>query len=296
VLWKPRLKKSKTNTKKGDYTCLHFLFRVLSDQLYICSCALYTGLLFRWCESTAAIARVSEDYLVSHCTMERREDGLPANRARNRGQRGRNPPWFCDCLRNARLRVLRQNQRRVAQRVETILVLLVLGLIWLVARPTAEPLSSRSRELFAVSLDTHSYSHKRKQLTSNKLAFSSGENCNARLWEAMLTRANGALRDAERLTRLGCALQVNNTRLRLVRRLTSAVRGSLVLAHELRHPREVVSAHVPPHEIKRRKKRIYRRSGLSVSSNTTVIQITSNTISSIYCLLRSSIISYSIPE
>ena len=267
MLWKPRLKKSKTNTKKGDYTCLHFLFRVLSDQLYICSCALYTGLLFRWCESTAAIARVSEDYLVSHCTMERREDGLPANRARNRGQRGRNPPWFCDCLRNARLRVLRQNQRRVAQRVETILVLLVLGLIWLVARSTAEPLLSRSRERFAfpnrqgtVSYQnygewpsavvsrarrclkpweriwlsvgirkpsnqselchavfwclnlapTGSYSHKRKQLTSNKLAFSSGANCNARLWEVMLTRANEALRDVERLTRLGCALQTTH--------------------------------------------------------------------------------------
>jgi len=70
----------------------------------------------------------------------------------------------------------------------------------------------------------------------------------------MLTRANGALRDVERLTRLGCALQVSNTRLRLVRRLTSAVRGSLALARELRRPREVVSAHVPPHEVKRQKK------------------------------------------
>ena len=69
----------------------------------------------------------------------------------------------------------------------------------------------------------------------------------------MLTRANGALRDVERLTRLGCALQVNNTRLRLVRRLTSTVRGGLVLARELRRPREVVSAHVPPHEVKRQK-------------------------------------------
>ena len=79
--------------------------------------------------------------------MERRQDGLPANIVRNRGQRGRNPPWYCNCpdcrrgfsrphvfrrgqvnglhnvrlrvlsLRNVRLRVLRQNQRRVAQRV-----------------------------------------------------------------------------------------------------------------------------------------------------------------------------------
>jgi len=114
-----------------------------------------------------------------------------------------------------------------------------------------------------VSLAIHSYSHKRKQLTSNKLAFSSGANCNARLWEAMLTRANGALRDVERLTRLGCALQVNNTRLRLVRRLTSAMRGSMALARELRRPREVVSAHVPPHEVQRQKKRIYRRSLLT---------------------------------
>jgi len=121
-------------------------------------------LLFRWCESTAAIARVSEEYLVSHCTMERRQDGVPANRVRNKGQRGSNPPWYCnypDCrrgftrphvfrrgqvngLRNVRSRVLRQNQRRVAQRVETILVLLVLVLIWLVAWSTAEPLPSRS--------------------------------------------------------------------------------------------------------------------------------------------------------
>jgi len=133
-----------------------------------------------------------------------------------------------------RLCVLTQNQRRVAQRVETVLVLLVLGLIWLVARPAAEPLPSRSRERFAVSLATHSYSHKQKKLTSNKLAFSLGANCNARLWEAMLTPANGTLKDVERLTRLGCALQVNNTCLRLVRRLTSAVRGSLALARDLR--------------------------------------------------------------
>jgi len=70
----------------------HLLLCVLSDQLYICWCAVYTGLLFRWCESTAAIARVSDEYLVSHCTMERSQDGLPANRVRNRGQRGRNPP------------------------------------------------------------------------------------------------------------------------------------------------------------------------------------------------------------
>jgi len=158
---------------------------------------------------------------------------------------------------------MRQNQRRVAQRVETILVLLVLGLIWLVARSTAEPLPLRSRERFAVSLATHSYLPKRKQPTNNKLAFSSGANCNARLWEAILTRPNGALKDVERLTWLGCALQVNNTHLRLVRRLTSAVRGSLVLARELRRLREVVSAHVPPHEVKRRKKRIYRCSLLA---------------------------------
>ena len=278
--------------------------------------------------STAAIACASEEYLVSHCTMVRRQDGLPANRVRTRGQRGRNPPWYCNCLdyrpgftrphvfrrgqvnglRNVRLRVLRQNQRRVAQRVETILVLLVLGLIWLVARSTAEPLLSRSRERFAfpnrqgtVSYQnygewpsavvsrarrclkpweriwlsvgirkpsnqselchavfwclnlapTGSYSHKRKQLTSNKLAFSSGANFNARLWEAMLTRANGALNDVERLTRLGCALQANNTRLRLVRRLTSAVRGSLALARELRR---VFSAHVPHSRSKATKK------------------------------------------
>ena len=110
---------------------------------------------------------------------------------------------------------------------------------------------------------TGSYSHKRKQLTSNKLAFSSGANFNARLWEATLTRANEALRDVERLTRPGCALQVNNTRIRLVRRLTSAVRGSLALARELRRPREVVSAHVPPHEVKRWKKHVYRRSLLT---------------------------------
>jgi len=76
--------------------------------------------------------------------MEHRQDSLPANRVRNKGQRGRNPPWYCNCpdcrrgfirphvfrrgqvngLRNVRLRVLRQNQRRVAQRVETILLLL----------------------------------------------------------------------------------------------------------------------------------------------------------------------------
>jgi len=66
----------------------------------------------------------------------------------------------------------------------------------------------------------------------------------------MLTRAKEALRDVERLTRLGCALQVNNTRLRLVRRLTSAVQGGLMLACELRRPWEVVSAHVPPHDVK----------------------------------------------
>jgi len=202
---------------------VHFLLCVPSDQLYICFYAVFTGLLFQWRESTAAIARVSDEYLVSYCSMERRQEGLPANRVQNRRQRERNPPWLCDGRRNVRLRVLRQNQRRVAQRVETILVLLMLGLVWLVARATADPLPSRSRERFAVSLATHSYSHKRKQLTSNKLTFSSGAKCNARLWEAMLIRANGALRDVERLTRLGCALQVNNTRLRLVRRLTSAV-------------------------------------------------------------------------
>jgi len=85
------------NKKTGNCTCLHFLLCLLSDQLYICSCAGYTGLLFRWYESTAAIARVSEEYLMSHCTMERRQDGLPANRVRNCGQRERNPPWYCNC-------------------------------------------------------------------------------------------------------------------------------------------------------------------------------------------------------
>jgi len=119
------------------------------------------------------------------------------------------------------------------------------------------------RSFLVLEAPTGSYSHKRKQLTSNKLAFSSGANFNARLWEATLTRANEALRDVERLTRPGCALQVNNTRIRLVRRLTSAVRGSLALARELRRPREVVSAHVPPHEVKRRKKHRYRRSLLT---------------------------------
>jgi len=79
----------------------------------------------------------------------------------------------------------------------------------------------------------------------------------------MLARAGGSLRDVERLTWLGCVLQVNNTRLRLVRRLTSAVQGGLALVRELRHPREVVSAHVPPHEVKRQKKRRYRRSLLT---------------------------------
>jgi len=92
-------------------------------------------------------------------------DVLHANQVRNRGQRGRNPLWYCHCpdcrrdftrphvfrrgqvndLRNVRLRVLRQDQQRIAQRVETILVLLVLVLIWLVAQSTAEPLLSRSR-------------------------------------------------------------------------------------------------------------------------------------------------------
>ena len=70
----------------------------------------------------------------------------------------------------------------------------------------------------------------------------------------MLTGANEALRDVERLTRLGCALRANNTRIRLVCRLTSAVRGSLTLARGLMRLREVVFKHVPPHEIKRRKK------------------------------------------
>ena len=203
--------------------------------------------------------------------------------------------------------------------METILVLLVLILIWLVAWSTAEPLPSRSRERFAVSLATHclnagfqnrkdtgsyqncgkwpsavvswvhrclkpwerkwlsegillaltnrselyhavlwclnlaptgSYSHKRKQLTSNTLAFSSGASFNARLWEVTLTRANEALRDVERLTLLGCALQAKNTRIRLVHRLTSAVQGSLTLARGLLRLREVVSEHVPPREVK----------------------------------------------
>ena len=43
---------------------MHFLLCVLSDQLHIYSCAVYTGLLFRWCESSAAIARVSDEYLI----------------------------------------------------------------------------------------------------------------------------------------------------------------------------------------------------------------------------------------
>ena len=109
------------------------------------------------------------------------------------------------------------------------------------------------RSFLVLEAPTGSYSHKRKQLTSNKLTFSSGAKCKERLWEAMLIRANGALRDVERLTMLGCVLQVNNTHLRLVRRLTSAVRGDLVLTRELRRPREVVSAHVPPHKVKRQK-------------------------------------------
>jgi len=89
--------KARLIQKIEDYTRLHFLLCVLSDHLYICSYAVYTSLLFQWCESTTAIARASKEYLVSYCTMERRQDGLPANRVRNRGQRGRNPPWLCDC-------------------------------------------------------------------------------------------------------------------------------------------------------------------------------------------------------
>jgi len=87
-------KNARLMQKKGDYACLDFLLCVLSDQLYICSCAVYTGLLFRWCESTAAIERVSEEYLVSHCTMERRQNGLPANRVRNRGREAVILPGF----------------------------------------------------------------------------------------------------------------------------------------------------------------------------------------------------------
>jgi len=107
--------------------------------------------------------------------MERRQDGLRANRVLNRGKRRRNPLGYCNCpdcrrdftrlhgfrrgqvngLRNVRLCVLRQNQLQVAQRVEAILVLLVLVLIWLVARSTAELLPSRSRDRCAVSLATH---------------------------------------------------------------------------------------------------------------------------------------------
>ena len=82
--------------KKGTTLACIFLLCVPSDQLYICSYAVFTGLLFQWCESTAAITRVSDEYLVPYCTMERRQDGLPANRVRNRRQRGRNPPWLCD--------------------------------------------------------------------------------------------------------------------------------------------------------------------------------------------------------
>jgi len=110
---------------------------------------------------------------------------------------------------------------------------------------------------------TDSYSHKRKHLTSNTLAFLSGASFKARLWEATLTRADEALKDVERLTQLGCALRANNTRIRLVRRLTSAVQDSLTLTRGLMCQREVVSEHVPPHEIKRRKTHKYRRSLLT---------------------------------
>ena len=41
------------------------------------------------------------------------------------------------------------------------------------------------------------------------------------------------------------------------------MRGSLTLARGLKRPREVVSEHVPPHEVKRRKKHNYRRSLLT---------------------------------
>jgi len=189
-------------------------------------------------------------------------------------------------LRNVRLRVLRQNWRCVAQRVETILVLLVLVLIWLVARSTAEHLSSRCRERFAALVVTHclnagfqnrkdmgsyqnyndwpsavvspvrrclqpwkrkwlseailktlalsnrselyhavlwclnlaptgSYSHKRKQLASNTLAFSSA----ALYCKVVGGHADTSERSSEaveRLTQLGCVLRANNTCLRLV--------------------------------------------------------------------------------
>jgi len=53
--------------KRGTTLACIFLLCVLSDQLYVCLCAVYTDLLW-WCESTAAIAPVSEEFLVFHCT------------------------------------------------------------------------------------------------------------------------------------------------------------------------------------------------------------------------------------
>jgi len=265
-------KKRETNAKKGGLHLLAFFCYVW----FLISC-IYAPVrcILACCFDSVSLLLLVRSFSNSHCTMERRQEGLRANRVRNRGQRGRNPPWYCHCpdcrrdfprphvfgrgqvngLRNVRLRVLRQNQRRVTQWVETTLVYLVLVLIWLVAQSKAEHLPSRSRERFAVSLATHclnagfpnrkdmgsyqnysewpsavvsrvcrclkpwerkwlsegilkplalsnrselyhavlwclnlaptgSYSHKRKQLTSNTLAFPSGASFNARLWEA----------------------------------------------------------------------------------------------------------------
>jgi len=142
--------------------------------VYMLVCCVYwlvVSMVWVYCCYRTGKRRVSRISLYYGAQTER----FTCKSSPKQGQRGCNPPWFC----NVRLRVLRQNQRRVAQQAETIFVLLVLGLIWLVARSTAEPLPSRPRERFGVSLATHSYSHKRKQLTGNKLAFLSGANCNA---------------------------------------------------------------------------------------------------------------------
>jgi len=80
------------------------------------------------CFDGASLLLLLKSFSKSHCTMERRQDGLRANRGRKRGQRGHNPPWYChypNCRRgfarphvfrrghanslcNVRLRVLRQ--------------------------------------------------------------------------------------------------------------------------------------------------------------------------------------------
>jgi len=91
-------KKNENHAKTGGtaIACVFFVC-VLYDQLYICLCAACTGLVFRWYESIAASAHVSEEYLVSHCTMERRQGGYSAHRARQRKQRGHNRCWGCNC-------------------------------------------------------------------------------------------------------------------------------------------------------------------------------------------------------